>query len=422
MGSDLVELQRILSLADGFILLPIEVAGPDVARAHAEMLGQGGWPTAAIEPVDDDGWAHLVADVLDAAATDARGVMVIGPPVGSPAVHAALRLVNQRRDSIAQALARPLLWCGPAEFLKLTWERAPDFWSIRAMTLRFARSTEPVREAPLWPGAWVADPPERLREMVAMARRQGDERNAVRAATALAEALLARGELDEAAEVVAETSGPPSSLRMVAAVVSALRGSPEQAGTILQDASWTAGIPEVEGRRLVALGNLALDRDPAAATQYYSQARALLGNAGDLANQAVAVANLGVASMGDGALDAAATLFEEALGIATAAGDPRTEARILSKLGRVQLLQRDSRRACATLEEALDRLADAADARVESEILRRLARAYLELGDPEKAEGDARRAAGIAHALGDWTGEQEAAEIAQEAGEAMTAP
>ena len=53
------------------------------------------------------------------------------------------------------------------------------------------------------------DPPERLREMLAMARRQGDEKNASRAAAALAEALVARGELDEAAEVVAETSGAP---------------------------------------------------------------------------------------------------------------------------------------------------------------------------------------------------------------------
>jgi tetratricopeptide (TPR) repeat protein len=422
VGSDLVELQRILSLADGFILLPIEVMGPDVARAHAQMLGESGWPTAAIEPVDDDAWSHLVAAILDAAATDARGVMVIGPTHGGPAVYAALRLVNQRRDSIAHALSRPLLWCGPAEFLKLTWERAPDFWSIRAMTLRFARSTGPVREAPLWPGAWVADPPERLREMVAMARRQGDERNAVRAATALAEALVARGELEEAAEVVAETKGPPSSLRMVAAVVSALQGSHDRAAEILHDATWADGIPEIEGRRLIALGNLVLDRDPAAATERYVQARALLLDAGDLANQAVAVANLGVASMGAGALDPAAALFEEALGIATAAGDPRTEARILSKLGRVRLLQRDSRRACATLEEALDRLADAADPRVEGEILRRLARAYIELGDPEKAEGDARRAAGIAREVGDADGEQEAEEIAREAGEAMREP
>jgi tetratricopeptide (TPR) repeat protein len=97
----------------------------------------------------------------------------------------------------------------------------------------------------------------------------------------------------------------------------------------------------------------------------------------------------------------------------------RTEARILSKLGRVQLLQRDSRRACATLEEALERAIDAGDPRVEGEVLRRLASAYLELGDPEKAEGDARRAAAIARAAGDDEGAGEAEDIVRQAREAM---
>ena len=118
----------------------------------------------------------------------------------------------------------------------------------------------------------------------------------------------------------------------------------------------------------------------------------------------------------EGALDAAAEKLAEALALAKGAGDVRAEARILSKLGRVQLLQRDSRRACATLEEALERVADAGDPRIEAEVLRRLARAYLELGDPEKAEGDARRAAGIARSMGDEEGVREADEIVAEAG------
>jgi tetratricopeptide (TPR) repeat protein len=416
VSADLLELQRILSLAEGFILIPIEVDGPDAARALAASVDGA----EAVEPVDDEGWAELVAHIVNAAGAGVRAVMVVGPARGSPGLFAALRLVNMRRDSIVQALARPLLWCGPAEFLKLTWERAPDFWSIRAMTLRFARWSEPVHEAPLWPGAWVADPPERLREMLAMARRQGDERNIARAAATLAEALVARGELEEAAEVVAETSGAPS-FRMIEAVVSAMRGAHDRAEAILADAGWAPGEPEVEGRRLVALGNLALEGRREVAVQRYEQARVLLRAAGDVANEAVAVANLGVASMAEGALEAAASLLEQALSLARSAGDARTEARILSKLGRVQLLQRDSRHACATLEEALECLSDVGDPRVEGEVLRRLARAYLELGDPEKAEGDARRAAGIARSVGDEPGVREAEEIAREAGEAMGA-
>jgi tetratricopeptide (TPR) repeat protein len=416
VSAEVQELRRILSLADGFILIPVEVDGPDAARALAAMLDGVG----VIEPVDDEAWARLVADIVDAATAGPQPVMVVGPARPSAGLYAALRLVNMRRDSIVAALARPLLWCGPAEFLKLTWERAPDFWSIRAMTLRFAHPGEPVREAPLWPGAWVADPPERLREMLAMARRQGDERNVARAAATLAEALVARGELDEAAEVLAETAGAPS-LRMIEAVVSAMRGAGERAGAILADAGWAPGDPEVEGRRLVALGNLALEEQPEVAVQRYEQARTLLRAAGDVANEAVAVANLGVASMAEGALDPAASLLEEALALARDADDARTEARILSKLGRVQLLQRDSRRACTTLEEALERLAGVGDRRVEGEVLRRLARAYLELGDPEKAEGDARRAAVMARAVGDEAGAGEADAIAREASEAMRA-
>lgn len=412
--ADLHELLRVLSLASGFMLIPVEVAGPDAARGLAAMVPG----MTAIEPVDDEGWTQLVARLLDAGATDARAVMLIGPAGTSAGLGAALRLVNQRRDSIVQALARPLLWCGPPEFLKLTWERAPDFWSIRAMTLRFARSSDPVQEAPLWPGAWVSDPPERLREMLAMARRQGDDRNAARAAAALAESLVARGELDEAAEVVAETSGAPS-LRMVEAVVSAMRGAPEKAEAILSDGAWAAQSPGLEGRRLVALGNLGIEAQRDAAVQRYEQARVVLHGAGDLANEAVAVANLGVAAMAEGEHEKAAELLGEALGLARGAGDVRTEARILSKLGRVQLLRRDSRRACATLEEALERAVSAADPRVESEVLRRLARAYIELGDPEKAEGDARRAAQIAQDTGDAAGVREAREIAAEARAAM---
>jgi tetratricopeptide (TPR) repeat protein len=414
VSADVQELRRVLALAEGFILIPVEVTGPDAARNLASAVDG----TTAIEPLGDDEWAQLVARLLDAASTDARAVMVIGPGQGSAGLNAALRLVNQRRDSIVQALARPLLWCGPAEFLKLTWERAPDFWSIRAMTLRFARWSNPVREAPLWPGAWVADPPERLREMLAMAQRQGDERNAARTAAALSEALLARGELEEAAEVIAETSGAPS-LRMVEAVLSAMQGARERAAAILGDETWAAQSPGLEGRRLVALGNLELEEKREAAVQRYEQAREVLKEAGDLANEAVAVANLGVASMGEGAFDAAAEKLGEALSLAKGAGDVRTEARILSKLGRVQLLQRDSRRACATLEEALERVTDAGDPRVEAEVLRRLARAYLELGDPEKAEGDARRASAIARAVGDEEGVREAEEIVAEASEAL---
>jgi tetratricopeptide (TPR) repeat protein len=409
------DLSRALSLSEGFLLVPVEVRGPDAARELARWLEQEGWKPALVEPLDEPAWHRLVADVMDAASAGARVVVVVGGRDVTPGMLAALRLVNQRRDSIAEALARPLLWCGPPEFLKLTWERAPDFWSVRAMTTRLETSNRPVREAPLWPSAWVADPPERLREMLEGARRQNDAPNAARAAAMLAQALVAHGELAEAAEVIDESRPASPELALVEGIIAALRGDRARAEQVLGDSSWSSAAPEVEGRRLVALGNLVLDESRDRAVDSYEKGRALLHDARDGANEAVAIANLGVASMAGGALDDAAARLEEALAVARDAGDALVEARVLSKLGRVRLLERDSRRACAVLEEALVLLRGAGDARGEHEALRHLAHAYLELGDPEKAEGDARRAAQIARAVGDEESAREAEVLAAEA-------
>jgi tetratricopeptide (TPR) repeat protein len=410
------EVERALSLADGFVLYPVE-CGPDVARSLAEWLDENGYSTRVVEPVSDEGWHELVAALLGAAAGPTSVVMVIGSRQPSTGVAAALRLVNQRRDVIVEALSRALLWCGPPEFLKLTWERAPDFWSIRAMTRKLSTSTAPWREAPLWPGAWPADPPERLREMLALATAQGDTRIASHAAAMLAEALIARGEMDEAAEVVAETRSTPS-LRLVEAVIAMTRGDRSRAEAVLGVDSWSNEAPELEGRRLIALGNLLLDADRTLAMRSYEQAARILGAARDTPNIAVALANMGLVAMTDGSFDQAEERLEEAMDVARRAGDARNEALILSKLGRLHLLLHDSRKACATLEEALARAADAGDRRLQGEVLRRLARAYLELGDPEKAEQDAARAAAIAAAMKDEEGARDADEIAREAREA----
>jgi tetratricopeptide (TPR) repeat protein len=288
------------------------------------------------------------------------------------------------------------------------------------MTSRLTTSGAPWNEAPLWPGVWVTDPPERLRDMLRMAKAQGDGAIAAHAATLLAEALVARGEIEDAAEVIAEVPSTPA-LRIVEAVVAAARGDRVRAETIVSDETFTAGAPELEGRRLIALGNLRVDVDRPAAQKAYEKAASLLGGARDTSNVAVALADLGLVAMSDGALDQAEARFDEALDVAHRAGDARVEARVLSKLGRLHLLRRDSRRACAVLEEALTCAEGAGDPRAEGEILRRLARAYLELGDPEKAEQDARRAASIERAMGDEQAALEADDIARDAHAAVSA-
>jgi tetratricopeptide (TPR) repeat protein len=256
--------------------------------------------------------------------------------------------------------------------------------------------------------------------MLTMAKAQGDEAIASRTAAMLAEAHIARGEIGDAAEVIAEARSTPT-LRIVEAVVAAALGDRARAEAIASDESFTGGAPELEGRRLIALGNLRIDVDRPAAQRAYERAASLLGGARDTSNVAVALADLGLLAMSDGALDHAEGRFDEALAVARRAGDARVEARVLSKLGRLHLLRRDSRRACVVLEEALTRASDAGDPRAEGEVLRRLARAYLELGDPEKAEQDAQRAASIERAMGDEQAALEADDIARDARAAVQA-
>ena len=108
MSAAFRDVERLLSRAHGFVLAPVE-CGPDVARSLADALDAGGFAALRIEPTSDADWRELVARLLDAKSSEAAVVVVIGSRQPGAGVHAALRLVNQRRDSIAVALARPLL-------------------------------------------------------------------------------------------------------------------------------------------------------------------------------------------------------------------------------------------------------------------------------------------------------------------------
>ena len=147
--------------------------------------------------------------------------------------------------------------------------------------------------------------------------------------------------------------------------------------------------PGLEGRRLLLLGALHGSND------LLSRAAERLAAAGDRANEAVAIADLGVLEMKDD-LEAAEMRLRTALGILREIGDDRNEARVLAKLGAVHLAARDSRQACEHFEDALAIFRDLGDRHGEADILRRLARAYLELGDPEKALLDSQRAIALA--------------------------
>lgn len=401
-GDGFREALRALDLSEGFTLLPVEVSGPDVARALAEYLGEHGIACRVIEPLDDDAWAELVAALFVAAESDANAVMVIAGRTPPPAIYTAMLLVNQRRDSIARKLARPLLWCGPPELMKLTWERAPDFWSIRALPLRVGDGAARASLPPLWPATWVSDPPERLRATLDAATRQGDEKNAARIALLLAETLGARGKLDDAIEVMDEVKSTPE-IALARAIAEARRGGAN--ATAMLEAATSS---ELEGRRRMALANLRRAHDPDSARAEYERARDLFAAVGDGVNEALATASIGVVALLGGDVDEATERLEQAHAALRALGDDRSEAEVLLRLGGALLAQRDARRASACIEDALVAFRRVGDREGECRAVLLVARAYLELGDAEKARDDAARAIALARQLHDEGAEREA--------------
>ncbi len=127
------DIARIVSLATGFVLVPVAVPGPDLARALGQWLSEAGHPLAVHELNGDAQWEQLAGFLLSRSPPPDGVVMVIGPGAPPRGVSGALGLVNQARDAIVRTLRRPLLWCGPRSFLNLTWQHAPDFWSIRSV-------------------------------------------------------------------------------------------------------------------------------------------------------------------------------------------------------------------------------------------------------------------------------------------------
>jgi len=130
------EIERVIRLTQGFVLLPVEAPGPDPGRALGEWLTAQGYPAVIHEPRDDKAWEEIAGALYETEVAPSGVVLVLGGPVLPKGFYEGVWLLNQKRDPIVKKLARPLLWCGPAAMLALMWERAPDLWSIRAVGRR----------------------------------------------------------------------------------------------------------------------------------------------------------------------------------------------------------------------------------------------------------------------------------------------
>lgn len=342
----------------GFVLLPVEVPGPDVATALGDFLTGRGHPAVVIEPRDDAAWMGLLSTLLDARPAPEGVVMLIGTTEESAAMRAGLRLVNQRRDTLSRQLGCPLLWCGSAGFLDLTWQTAPDFWSIRAIDQRLVeeenppdtRSPEPrsppSSSPPPSPSGASEEESKRLRRLFLAAREQGDHASATRLASRLVDALLAENSVDEAARVVddvlavvgdgaltadlllrraaierrlghaftaAATLGalqarpdtpPPTRLRAHLAMASLY----EEAGDLVSaestyrkalDLARSLAEPEAQARALVGAFGIAARTDRSAEAEApLAEARAIAQRLGDLELESTAVAAQALAAAG----------------------------------------------------------------------------------------------------------------------------
>lgn len=125
-----------LELAEGFVLLPIELPDAITAALLAKWLTGRGLPCRLVD-ANCEGTPPPLLEQLLTAPGDTVATLLCVDTLADWLVP-ALQLLNQQRDLLARQHPRPLLWCGPARFLDLTWRSAPDLWSIAAVPIRLA--------------------------------------------------------------------------------------------------------------------------------------------------------------------------------------------------------------------------------------------------------------------------------------------
>jgi Tetratricopeptide repeat len=318
---DFDRIGRVVDLAPGFMLVPVETSGPDVARVLAAWLTASGRPVVVVEPGGDEAWKAVTSTLLDAHPDSAGAVLLIGTRESSPGLRAGLRLLNQRRDTLVEHLGRPLLWCGPKEFLDTTWIAAPDFWSIADVPRRF-EAPAAVGPRPEAPAVVRSRPsgtsPERLRTLYEDAKAQGDRRNAARIGKRLAEALLDGQEYAQAEKVTREVLGL---LQQVS------------------DPDLERGAHEILGRILTVRGDID------AAEAEHNKALEMRRSAGDRLGAAIVLGSIARIRQNKGKVDEALRLHEEALKVYEALGDLAAVANARWGIGQIASAKHDDRTA-----------------------------------------------------------------------------
>ncbi|MRG95057.1 hypothetical protein [Polyangium spumosum] len=273
---------RVVELSGGFVLLPVEVPGPDLARALAEWLESKGHVALVFAPQDDEEWRYLSTRLLEAKPEEGGVCVVIaGGDLSTKGVSLAFRLVNERRDAISKRIGCPLLWCGTAEFLLETAQWAPDFWSVRAVERRLR-----LREREEKPREEAAAPSSRA-DLLEEARRQGDRKSISTLTVGQIRPMLSAGELAEAEALLAGTPAAMAEkdpedwgeIELLRAEVARRRGQLDQSEAMLQQILAAPGLPKlIACRAHLLLGRVrdtGDDADSQAAAVQYQTAKEL---------------------------------------------------------------------------------------------------------------------------------------------------
>lgn len=156
-----------LELAEGFMLLPVEL--PDVITADllARWLTRRGLRCSLVDPDLHDTSPPLLEQLTNASNDVVATLLFVDKLTAR--LPGALQLLNQQRDVLAHRHPRPLLWSGPTRFLDLTWRSAPDLWSIASVPIRLAAPvTRPTATQALFNLLVAMYTPDELHRVIAV--------------------------------------------------------------------------------------------------------------------------------------------------------------------------------------------------------------------------------------------------------------
>lgn len=241
---DFRDLLHRLDLTPGFLLQPVVLPSPDLARALADWLAAEGVAVRVFD-MRHEPWDELAARLLAVTfdpAEERRAVVVVTPiELDRETARAGLLTLNSVRDTLARTLQCPLLWCGGVSMLRAMADFATDLWSIAATVVRI-----PIRDFAHAPSRWVSpnlwwtgatqESIEDITTRITAAHARGDTRGALRASLDLAEAQLASHARSDASATLEGLESPIRTTEpMLLPRWIALRGAVDAAGATPDD-------------------------------------------------------------------------------------------------------------------------------------------------------------------------------------------